>query len=111
MLVENAPNGSIDDLNNQNSWKSMSRYKRKILKLHQHEESDPRAKINFQDKELKTHLRCDGFIYINGEHPMENNKIKRFNKKIYWWRTTHVKAQPLYPDFSSLRGLPWLLLF
>ncbi|KAL4368179.1 hypothetical protein GQ457_05G022280 [Hibiscus cannabinus] len=38
------PNDSIDDLNNQNGWKSMKKYKNMFLKLQQQEESHPRAK-------------------------------------------------------------------
>ncbi|KAL4271533.1 hypothetical protein GQ457_13G011730 [Hibiscus cannabinus] len=41
------PNESIDDLNNQNGWKSMKISKNKFLKLHQYQESYPRAKIQF----------------------------------------------------------------
>ncbi|KAK8712998.1 hypothetical protein V6N13_148226 [Hibiscus sabdariffa] len=36
----------------------------------------------FKEKEVKSELGWDGFLYISGEHPMGNNKIKRFNKKI-----------------------------
>ncbi|KAL4310279.1 hypothetical protein GQ457_01G023550 [Hibiscus cannabinus] len=41
------PNGFIDDLIYQNGWKSIKRYKNKLLKLHQYQESYPRAKIQF----------------------------------------------------------------
>ncbi|KAK8718174.1 hypothetical protein V6N13_045417 [Hibiscus sabdariffa] len=38
-------NDTIDDLTYQNGWKSISRYKNKILKLQQQVENNPRAKI------------------------------------------------------------------
>ncbi|KAK8589811.1 hypothetical protein V6N13_088626 [Hibiscus sabdariffa] len=49
----------------------------------------------FKEKELKSELGWDGFLYISGEHPMGNNKIKRFNKKIdvsnYEFKGTELK--------------------
>ncbi|KAL4311093.1 hypothetical protein GQ457_01G036670 [Hibiscus cannabinus] len=42
------PNGSIDDLTYQNGWKSVRGYKNKLLKLQQHQEHYPRAKIKFK---------------------------------------------------------------
>ncbi|KAK8504606.1 hypothetical protein V6N13_063978 [Hibiscus sabdariffa] len=39
-------------------------------------------KSNYKAEKLKNETRRDGFLYISGEHPMEKNKIRRFNKKI-----------------------------
>ncbi|KAL4367278.1 hypothetical protein GQ457_05G018470 [Hibiscus cannabinus] len=53
------PNGSIDDLTYQNGWKSVRRYKNKLLKLQQQQEQYPRAQIKFKSSFV---LNCQTLV-------------------------------------------------